>query len=80
MEDLIRAPEAADILAAVSKEEGLTAEDAAAFLEPLAAVVHGYASLIANNAMTYDPDKIRKALIAIAEGLDKGRYQNDEAL
>ena len=80
MEDLIRAPEAADILAAVSKEEGLTTEDAAAFLEPLAAVVHGYASLIANNAMTYDPGKIRKALIAIAEGLEKGRYQNDEAL
>ena len=80
MEDLIRAPEAADILAAVSKEEGLTTEDAAAFLEPLAAVVHGYASLIANNAMTYDPGKIRKALVAIAEGLEKGRYQNDEAL
>ena len=77
MEDLIRAPEAAELLAAVSEEAGLTAEDAADFFEPLAAVVHGYASLIANNAMKYDPDAIRKALITIAEGLEKGRNQDD---
>ena len=80
MEDLIRSPETADILAAVSEEEGLTAEGAAAFFEPLAAVVHGYASLIANNAMKYDPDRIRKALIAIAEGWEKGWNQDDETL
>ena len=79
LEDLIRAPEAAEILAAVSEEEGLTTESAAAFFEPLVAVVHGYASLIANNAMKYDPDMIRKALSTIAEGLERGR-QNDETL
>ena len=71
LEDLIRSPETADILAVV-REEGLTAENAAAFFEPLAAVVHGYASLIANNTMKYDTDKIREALITIAEGLKKG--------
>lgn len=71
MEDLIRSPETADILAAVSEEEGLTTDDAAAFFEPLAALVHGYASMIANNAMKYDPDAIRKALITIAEGLER---------
>ena len=60
--DLIRAPEAASVLAAVSSEEGLTAEKAAACFEPLVAVVHGYASLIANNAMKYDPDAVRRAL------------------
>ena len=80
LEDLIRAPEAAELLAAVSAEEALSAEDAAAFFEPLAAVVHGYASLIANNAMKYDPDAIRKALMVIAEGIEKGRKQNDEAV
>ena len=80
MGDLVRSPETAAVLAAVSEEAGLTAEDAAAFLEPLAAVVHGYASLIANNAMKYDPDAVRKALIAMAEGLEKGRNQDDEAL
>lgn len=71
LEDLIRAPEVAGILSAVSAEEALTPEDAAAFFEPLAAVVHGYASLIANNAMKYDPDAIRNALITIAEGLER---------
>ena len=68
LEDLVRAPETAGVLSAVSAGEGLTPEDAAAFLEPLAALVHGYASLIANNAMKYDPDAVRRALITIAEG------------
>lgn len=80
LEDLIRSPETADILAAVSKEEGLTTDGAAAFFEPLAAVVHGYASLIANNALKYDHENIRKALTAIAQGLEKGWNRNDEAL
>ena len=71
MEDLIQAPETVGILSAVSTEEGLTPEDAASFFEPLAALVHGYASLIANNAMKYDPDAIRNALITIAEGLER---------
>ena len=71
LEDLIRAPETAGVLTAVSVEEELTPEDAVAFFEPLAAVVHGYASLIANNAMKYDPDAVRSALIAIAEGLER---------
>ena len=71
LEDLIRAPETAGVLTAVSVEEELSPEDAVAFFEPLAAVVHGYASLIANNAMKYDPDAVRGALIAIAEGLER---------
>ena len=69
--DLIRAPETAGVLSAVSAEAELTPEDAAAFFEPLAALVHGYASLIANNGMEYDPDAIRKALITVAEGLER---------
>ena len=80
VEDLIRAPEAAEILAAVSKEAGLTTDGAVTFFEPLVALVHGYASLIANNAMKYDPSAIRKALIRIAEGLERGWKQDDETL
>ena len=71
LEDLIRAPETAGVLAAVSAEEALTPEDAAAFFEPLVALVHGYASLIANNAMKYDPDAIRTTLVTIAERLER---------
>ncbi len=71
LEDLILAPETADVLKAVSAEGSLEPEDTAAFFEPLAALVHGYASLIANNAMKYDPDAIRNALITIGEGLER---------
>lgn len=74
MQDLIRAPEAAGVLAAVSAEEALTPEDAAAFFEPLAALVHGYASLIANNAMRFDPDAVRSTLVAVAEGLERKEF------
>jgi AcrR family transcriptional regulator len=80
LEELIRSPEAAGILAAVSREEGLSTEEAAAFFEPLAAIVHGYASLIAGNAMKYDPEAIRKALITVAEGLRRERDQHDETV
>ena len=79
LEELIRSPETAEILSAVSEEEGLAIEDAVDYFEPLAAVVHGYASLIANNAMKYDPEAIRNALITIANGLERGK-QNDETL
>ena len=73
--DLIRAPEAADVLAAVRMKEEMTAEEAAAFFEPLVAVVHGYASLIANNGMKYDPDAIRRALMMIAEGMERKKSE-----
>lgn len=79
LSDLIRAPEADSILSAISSEQGMTVEDAVAFFEPLVAVVHGYASLIANNSMKYDPDTIRKALATIAKGLEEGKH-NDETL
>jgi AcrR family transcriptional regulator len=75
LEDLIKAPEAAELLAAVRREEALTAEDVDAFFEPLVAVVHGYASLIADNGMKYDPDAVRNALMRIAEGMERGRTQ-----
>ena len=78
--ELIRSPETAGVLAAVSSEERLPTDAAAAFFEPLAAVVHGYASLIANNAMKYDPEAIRRALVTIAKGLERGWNQNDETL
>ena len=77
--DLIKSKEAADILAAVSIKEGLSKKDAITFFEPLVAIVHGYASLIANNAMKYNPKAIRKTLIKIGEGLERIK-QNDETI
>ena len=77
LEDLIKSPETAALLTVVSTEEGLATEDAALFFEPLAALVHGYASLIANNGMKYDPDAIQNSLIMIEEGIKKGKNSND---
>ena len=71
LEELIRAPEASDMLTAVSTEENITPEEAVSFFEPLVALVHGYASLIANNAMKYDAEAMREVLIALAEGLER---------
>ena len=69
--DMVRMPEAEGILRAISNEFGLNGEDAANVLETLFVTVHGYASLIANNAMEYDPDAVKNALVAVAEGLMK---------
>ena len=71
LEDLIRAPEAAGVLDAVRTEALFSPEEAVSCFEPLTALVHGYASLIANNAMKYDPDTIRKGLIMIAESIER---------
>ena len=68
-EELINAPGMTEILDTVGSETGLDHEGAAAYFEPLFAVVHGYASLVANNAVKYDPDSIRKVLVSIADGL-----------
>ena len=75
MNDLLTSEAASETFVVVAA----SAFGAAAFFEPLVAVVHGYASLIANNAMKYDPDTIQKALLAIAEGLERGK-QNDKTL
>lgn len=72
LEELFLSPETTGVLSAVREAEGLTADEAIAFFEPLWAVVHGYASLIANNAMKYDHEAIRTALIRIAKGLERG--------
>ena len=69
--DMVRMPEAEGMLLAVSNEFGLKKEDAATVLETLYITVHGYASLIANNAMEYDPTAVKRVLIDIAEGLMK---------
>ncbi len=70
LRQLIRATECTGVLLAVIKETKLSPEAAAACFEPLFAAVHGYASLIANNAMQYDPDAVRWALTAVAKGLE----------
>ena len=69
LEDLMRTPDAAPLLEIAGNEEGLTSEEAMSYFEPLYAAVHGYASLIANNGMEYDPATIQRSLISLAEAI-----------
>lgn len=66
---MLEAPEVAQIVEATSSELGLPQDAALCAFEALYVAVHGYASLIANNAIAYDPTAIKKTLTAIAEGL-----------
>ena len=63
--DLIRSPDVGELLSAAAAELKLPDEAAAAAFEVLFAAVHGYASLIANNAMRYDPEAIRTTLFSL---------------
>ena len=77
LKDLFNAPECGGILSVVCEEQGLSKEEAIAFFEPLFAVVHGYASLLAGNAVKYDPDAVRQMLLKVADGLMKGRERSE---
>ena len=67
--DMIRSPEAGALLAAAARELELPEAEAAAVFETLFVTVHGYASLVANNAMRYDPAAVEQSLLALAEGM-----------
>ena len=57
------------IAEAAAKELEMPKEKALDCFEVLFAMVHGYASLIANNTLEYDEESLRKALDMTAEGL-----------
>jgi AcrR family transcriptional regulator len=79
LQDMIQAPEAQPVLAAfASPETGpdtmqTSADPALATknFEALYVAVHGYASLIANNAMPYDPAAVESTLALIGNALLK---------
>ena len=61
----------ASIVQTASREMEVDEKEILDVFEVLFALVHGYASLIANNALEYDPESLRKALLKTAEGLEK---------
>ena len=69
LEELIAAPEAQPLLALTEQESGQTEETARAMFLTLFACVHGYASLLANNAMDFDPVAAEASLLALYRGL-----------
>ena len=59
------------IIRAAAKDLKMSEEEVPDRFEVLFAMVHGYASLIANNALEYDEESMREKLIMTAEGLMK---------
>ena len=57
------------IIEAASRELEMDKKNTLDAFEVLFAMVHGYASLIANNALEYDPDSLRTVLDKVGESL-----------
>ena len=76
LQDMIRSPEAKPLLSTL----GMASDDdqavAAERFEALFVAVHGYASLIANNAMEFDAQAIEKTLGTLGAGLLEGGNQS----
>ena len=68
------------LVAIVAAEAGLPEADARAVFQGLFVAVHGYASLLANNAMPWDPGAAEATLTAVYNGLIKGEKQHEEAV
>ena len=68
---LTRESVADSIIQAASEELRMSRQEALDAFEVLFAMVHGYASLIANNALQYDEEALRKTLDRAGEGLMK---------
>ena len=68
LEELIAQPEVAPLLALVGEATGLPEAERGRVFEALFAAVHGYASLLANNAMAYDEKECAKMLETVFFG------------
>ena len=78
LEELIADPEAAPLLAVLGQVTGMDRERVEKLFLAIFIGVHGYASLLANNSMRYDPAAAQETLTAIFHGLirrDKGERE-----
>ena len=68
-EDLTAAPDASPLIDVVAASMNGDRERAQRIFEALFAAVHGYASLLANNAMAWDPAAAKSMLTLLGQGL-----------
>ncbi len=66
--DVIDAEEIQPVIGILSKEAGITMEQAKTVFRAVFMCVHGYASMLANNDMTYDEKSISKDLDLVLYG------------
>ena len=75
LEDMTSAPDVAPLVEIVSRSAGIDPADAAQAFRALFIAVHGYASLLANNAMAWDPAAAEAALAALYCALTEQRRE-----
>ena len=80
LSDMILAPKTGSVLLAAASDLQLPEKAAASAFTALFTAVHGYASLIANNAMRYDPEDMRETLRTLGESLMAWEKANDPSL
>lgn len=72
LREMTRGENVQQLIASAASELKMSQEQAADAFETLFVMVHGYGCLVADNALEYEPDAIRRLLVSVAEGMMKG--------
>lgn len=80
LEELTTAPDAQRLLQTVGKALATDESETRQAFLVLFSAVHGYASLLANNAMTYEPETAKRMLCSLERALKKGGNHDEETV
>ena len=69
--ELIKSPDTKRLIRSAAEELNISEKEARKVFESLFVMVHGYASLIGNNAMNYNEKEIKKTLVSTAKEMMK---------
>lgn len=80
LEELTTAPEAQGLLQTAGRALAMEENEAGQAFLVLFSAVHGYASLLANNAMPYEPETAKRMLCSLGRTLKKGGNHDEETV
>ena len=69
--ELIKSPDTERLISSAAEELKISEKEARKVFESLFVMVHGYASLIGNNAMNYNEKEIKKTLVSTVKEMMK---------
>ena len=78
LEELTTAPDAQGLLQTAGEALAMDESEARQAFLVLFSAVHGYASLLANNAMPYEPEAAKRMLRSLGRTLEKGGNPHEE--
>ena len=80
LEELTTAPDAQGLLQTAGQALAMDENEARQAFLVLFSAVHGYASLLANNAMPYEPETAKRMLCSLGQALEKGGNHDEETV